>query len=293
MNRTTLMNQEWQYATAGDPSRPALLLLHGFTGSHASWNGLMARWASEYFVIAPDLPGHGKTAIPDTPQDLSMRVTAERLAELLDYLSIAKAAVLGYSMGGRLALYFAWRHPELLWALVLESASPGLSREEDRQTRRHSDRALADTLEEKGLDWFIPYWADQALFRSQSASVRESENRIRRTQSPYGLAQSLRGAGTGEQEPLWEHLSSLLMPVLLVTGTLDHKFSATAQQMSAAIQEVLWVPVSEAGHTVHGEQPERFFEVVDSFLKKKQPTRPTLEEAARTDAKTGRVNREL
>lgn len=261
-----LNEQRWHYRTWGERQSPALLLLHGFTGSHASWETLASRLQHHRFVIAPDLPGHGKTQTPNNPADLSLASTANRLALLFDHLSISKAAVLGYSMGGRLALHLALQNGSRVSRLALESASPGFTSAKKRRTRRAQDWALADSLEARGLAWFIPYWSNLPLFMSQSASLREAENRVRAAQSAHGLAQSLRGAGTGEQNSLWERLNRLSMPVLLVTGAMDAKFAAIAQDMAMAILDVVWVSVEEAGHTVHGEAPNRFYGIVSEFL---------------------------
>ncbi len=266
-----LDGQSWNVAVWGQPDRPALLLLHGFTGSHKSWDEIAPAWAEHFWVIAPDLPGHGSTDTPSAPQDLGLVATAHRLARLLERLSIAKATVLGYSMGGRLALHFAWKHAMHLSVLILESASPGIRDVHERQARRERDDALAADIEMRGLDWFVPHWANQPLFQSQSEAVREAENRIRWSQSAHGLAQSLRGAGTGRQDSLWDNLSGLHIPVLLITGHDDAKFTLTAQRMREMLPDASWVRVPDAGHTVHRDQPERFREIVLNFLATTRP----------------------
>ncbi len=267
MSSILLNGQSWYVQTKGRPDFPALLLLHGFTGSHASWDALLSHWSQTFWTIAPDLPGHGRTPAPLNAQDLTMAGTADRLATLLDQLSIRSAAVLGYSMGGRLALHFAVQHGWRLSRLVLESASPGLDSPSERQLRRAQDRALADAIMRKGLDWFVPYWSQRPLFRDQPQWLVDEENRIRLSHTPFGLAQSLRGCGTGEQDSLWDMLPSLTMPVLLVTGQRDRKFAAIAERMARHIAHATWLSVDKAGHTVHGEQPAIFKGIVERFLK--------------------------
>lgn len=266
MPRVTLSGQSWYYHEWGDRRRPAVLLLHGFTGSHASWTPLATRWSSRWHLIAPDLPGHGQTDTPDHPQGLALPVVADRLIDLLDHLSIAKAAVIGYSMGGRAALVTAVYQTDRLSHLVLESASPGLDDTAQKEVRRQRDNCLAEALEQRGLDWFVPYWGEQPLFKDQPASWREYENQIRYTQSPRGLAQSLRGAGTGAQPSVWGDLTGLNLPVLLVTGARDSKFCAIAQRMAALIPKAQWVSIAQAGHTVHGERPGQFEALIREFL---------------------------
>lgn len=266
MSTLSLLGQRWFVRASGTPDRPALLLLHGFTGSHASWVRFQERWSEKYFVLVPDLPGHGNTPTPEDPHDLSMEATADRLAALLDQHSLEKAAVIGYSMGGRLALHMAHRHGKRLSGLVLESASPGLRNPDERRDRSRRDRTLADAIDEKGLTWFVPHWSEQPLFRDQPRWLVDEENAIRASHTAHGLAQSLRGAGTGEQESLWESLPDLVMPVLLVAGRNDKKFAAIAETMAERMPNAAWVLVDQAGHTVHGEEPERFYDIVNRFL---------------------------
>lgn len=266
MAAACLAGESWHYRTWGEPRHPALMLLHGFTGSHASWEPLAERWSDSFFVVAPDLPGHGLTPAPADPSLLSMDASADRIADLLDHLSIDKAAVLGYSMGGRLALHVALQHSLRLSALILESASPGLAATAERKLRQASDNKLADAIESRGLDWFVPYWAEQPLFKGQPEALRRRENRIRSGQTSEGLAQSLRGAGTGAQRSLWGQLSSLTLPVLIIAGGDDAKFCAIAERMALLIPNNTRVSVTHAGHTVHGEQPDRFHVLVQEFL---------------------------
>ena len=261
-----LEGQPWHYGTWGSPQHPLLLLLHGFTGSNASWKTLGERWAARYYVVAPDLPGHGHTPPQSHPQEMSMAQTARRISLFLSYLSSAKATVLGYSMGGRLALHVGATYGDQVSKLILESASPGLAGPEEQKVRREQDQALADTIEAKGLAWFIDYWAQVPLFKSQPQELKRRENETRATHTAFGLAQSLRGAGTGEQDSLWEALPKLKVPTLLVTGKLDTKFRAIAEKMARHIPKAIWVEIEKAGHNVHGECPDQFFDCVNQFL---------------------------
>ncbi len=261
-----LADERWFYHTWGNPERPPLLVLHGFTGSHASWSSVAPALAEDFYVIAPDLPGHGRTDTPSPLEKMSMVQQAHRLVDLIESLSIPKARVLGYSMGGRLALHLAWRYPERVSLLILESASPGLALESERAQRRASDEALAAAIMSRGLAWFIDHWNQGALFRDQAPEVREAENAVRRTGRPEGLAQSLLAAGTGSQESLWDILGDLPMPVLLITGERDRKFTGLAKDMVARIPGAQWVSIEAAGHTVHGENPEAFLSAVRTFL---------------------------
>lgn len=120
-----------------------LVLLHGFTGSHRSWDAVVPALASIGRCVAVDLPGHGESDFEADAGAYSMESASTALASSLDALRVGPATLIGYSMGGRLALYFALTRPERVRRLVLESASPGLATEAEREARRRSDEALA------------------------------------------------------------------------------------------------------------------------------------------------------
>lgn len=248
-----------------------LLLLHGFTGSGTTWLPFSGQFGEQYRVLAVDLPGHGRT---DAPLDIA-RYRMERVAADLVHLLIERQATpacwLGYSMGGRLALYAAARLPEHVRALVLESASPGLATEAEREARRAQDEELARRIKVEGMAAFVDYWERLPLFASQSrlSPDRLAEQKAGRLRnSVKGLAGSLRGMGTGSQPSLWDSLAGLTLPGLLLAGELDEKFAAINQRMSEmwAIAELAIVP--EAGHAIHLERPELFAALVTGFLER-------------------------
>ena len=248
---------------------PALVALHGFTGSVQTWQSFSEAAETGFTVVAVDLPGHGAS---DSPQD-SRLYTMERhiqaLAEILDRLELERVAWLGYSLGGRIALSAAVALSERTTALVLESASPGIVSEEDRQQRIRDDETLADWLVEAGVQRFVEYWESLLLWNSQKrlpAALRDSLRSQRLRNNPYGLANSLRGVGTGTQPPLHDRLGEIAVPALLLAGEEDEKFSGIAREMQRAIPTSRLETVAEAGHAVHLEQPEIFSRAVTGFL---------------------------
>lgn len=252
-------------------SGPLLLLLHGFTGSSENWHELMPYFAEQYDVLALDLPGHGRTQSPPDPARYEMATVAADIAALLTTLALDRpqAHVLGYSMGGRLALYLAVHYPELVRSLVLESASPGLATETERAQRQAQDKRLADEIEREGLAAFVERWEALPLFASQRrlpAGIQQRHRQLRLQNNPAGLANSLRGMGTGRQPSLWPHLPAVQLPGLLLAGQEDAKFVGIAQQMVAQLPQAQLVIVPEAGHTIHLEQPEGYGRIVRDWL---------------------------
>ncbi len=248
---------------------PAAVLLHGFTGSTASWRHLTSRLVSRFSVIAVDLPGHGRSSAPRDPARYGLHRFADDLARLLDSLRLERIALLGYSLGGRAALQFALRHGDRLSALVLESASPGIADPVEREARAAADAELADFIGREGIEAFVDRWERLPLWASQSALPERSraELRAQRLQaSAKGLANSLRGAGAGSTAPVVAELAKFDMPPLLIAGALDAKYVAAARAMERAIPHARAVIVADAGHTVHLERPDEFAKVVEEFL---------------------------
>lgn len=269
MNDTylTLNGTRYHITRAGDG--PPLLLLHGFTGSAQSLCSHLKSLEQDFSLIAPDFPGHGSSDAPANAARYSIENCTADLFALLTRLEIPRSHLLGYSMGGRVALHFALSHPERVARLVLASASPGLADPQERAQRAASDAALADKIEREGVPSFVEFWTNLPLFATQKnlpESVRAALYQQRLQNRADGLANSLRGLGVGVQPSLWDQLPNLNMPTLLLAGALDRKFSIIAQSMSHAIPNARLDIIPNAGHTIHLEQPESFDQLVTQFL---------------------------
>jgi 2-succinyl-6-hydroxy-2,4-cyclohexadiene-1-carboxylate synthase len=266
---TTLTINEINYHVKVQGSGVPLVLLHGFTGSMESWSPLAEILAQYYTVIRVDLLGHGATDAPLDPGRYRMEAATPDLVKLLHALSAAPVNLLGYSMGGRLALYLAVHFPEMVRSLILESASPGLADPAEREARRARDDALADRIEREGIERFVDYWQNLPLFASQRRLPAETQADLRaqRLQNrPIGLANSLRGMGTGVQPSLWTDLPRLAIPVLLLVGELDAKFLRIAEDMEVGIRRARLKIIPDAGHTTHLENPDVFTGQLVTFV---------------------------
>jgi len=249
---------------------PALLLLHGFTGSTASWEGFIPSWSKHQQVIAVDLLGHGQTDAPADPSRYRTEHAVRDLTDILDALHIDAAHVLGYSMGGRLALSLALIAPQRVRSLILESATPGIEADDERAERVRSDEALADRIISEGVAAFVDYWESIPLFRTirdLPDDVQHSIRAQRLQNAEIGLAGSLRGMGTGAQPSWWQHIDSLSIPVQLIVGERDEKFVRIAQRMDELLPDSRLAVVAGAGHMVHVEQADFFDTIVVGFLK--------------------------
>ncbi|MDE2750560.1 MAG: 2-succinyl-6-hydroxy-2,4-cyclohexadiene-1-carboxylate synthase [Chloroflexota bacterium] len=247
---------------AGHP----LLLLHGFTGDASTWRSVAARLAGDFQFVAIDLIGHGASDAPADQASYRMEAVAADLIALLDCLAINDAHLLGYSMGGRLALFTALHYPARFRSLILESASPGLADETDRAQRRRRDNDLADRIEACGLDWFVDHWEKLPLWASQSEDLLRRQRRQRLTNDPTGLANSLRAMGAGAQPNLWRQLPNLTLPTCLIVGERDEKFRRINQAIDAALPKSGLAIIPSAGHNTHLENPKAFRQTLRSFL---------------------------
>jgi 2-succinyl-6-hydroxy-2,4-cyclohexadiene-1-carboxylate synthase len=243
-----------------------VLLVHGFTQTHRSWDRLVPRLnEGGHRTIAVDAPGHGRSAQHRTDLDAG--------GDLLVETAGRRATYVGYSMGGRLALHAAVRHPGDVTAVVLVGATAGLDTDDERRARRDADEALARDLERDGLDAFLERWLRNPLFATLPVDAAGVDDR--RTNTVDGLAASLRLTGTGTQRPLWDDLRELTMPVLLVAGELDTKFTALARRLAGAWGGPADVELIEgAGHACHLERPDAFLDVVLPFLDAHRTDRP-------------------
>jgi 2-succinyl-6-hydroxy-2,4-cyclohexadiene-1-carboxylate synthase len=246
-----------------------LVLLHGFAGSSTDWMSVRQTLSAHATVIAPDLIGHGQTSAPHDPERYTMEHAFTDLLAILDVLNIGKIDLLGYSMGGRLALHLAHAAPQRIRRLILESASPGLADPAERTARITADEALANRIEREGIARFVEIWEQLPLFASQAhlPQALRDEQRTRRLRNlPHGLANSLRGMGTGRQRSLWGNLGELNIPTLLLTGELDPKFCAIGQEMVKLMPDARQMILPDAGHNLHLEQPQAFLKAVVRWL---------------------------
>jgi 2-succinyl-6-hydroxy-2,4-cyclohexadiene-1-carboxylate synthase len=241
----------------GSPANGSrVVLVHGFTQTRRSWAPLLPRLEAAHEVVAVDAPAHGRSAAHRTDLVAGARLLGEAGGE---------AAYVGYSMGGRLALHLALDQPHLVRRLVLVGATAGLDTEEERAQRRAADEALAAGLERDGLDAFLERWLANPLFATLPKDAAGVEDRKENTVE--GLAASLRLTGTGTQEPLWPRLGGAAMPVLLVVGERDEKFTALAHRLAAGWGGPAEVAViAGAGHACHLERPDAFLDAVLPFL---------------------------
>jgi 2-succinyl-6-hydroxy-2,4-cyclohexadiene-1-carboxylate synthase len=223
-----------------------LVFVPGFTQAADCWLPVIDR-----------LPGDWDAITIDVPEGLDFDATAAGIG-----VRGGRATYVGYSMGARLCLALALERPDLVDQLVLVSGSAGIADPHERATRRAADDQLAHQAERDGVDAFLERWLAQPLFASLDRDQARIDER-RRVNSVERITHQLRALGQGVQPSLWDRLSELKMPVVLVTGAYDRKYRDLAAAMASAIgSSTRAITVDNAGHAVHLEQPAALAEIL-------------------------------
>ena len=229
---------------------PSLVLLPGFMQRGDAWGAVAERLGARY---------------PSTPLDFTSHSFRGRLAEI-EAAAGEGAVLVGYSLGGRLALHAALRAPHRYAALVLVGASAGIEAGGERRARRMADESLAAWIERHAIEAVVERWERRPVFASQPPEVVAAQRRGRLSHEPAQLAALLRSAGQGATAPVWERLAELALPVLALTGALDEPYTAAAARMAAALPRGAARSIEGAGHAPQLERPARVADALLEFL---------------------------
>lgn len=246
---------------------PPLLVLHGFTGSPGSWRAVAGRLDPPRRTLAVALPGHDP-ARPLPPRG-NFLDAVRTLGDDLDAVRARAAGagpgeagpwhLGGYSMGARVGLALLLERPELFCRASLIGLHPGLPTEAERRSRRDEDRAWIALLRREGVEAFAAAWESRLLFASQAAlpeEARAGQRAVRRAHDAEQLARALETLGLGAMPDLRPRLPSIRVPVTLVTGGEDPKFTALAREMLPALAFGNLVTIDGAGHNPLIERPD-------------------------------------
>ncbi len=285
------------YCLEGNASHPALLFLHGFMGDRQEFNQQVKALAQNFYCVTLDLPAHSDSYLLNQSckevnyccnYDVSMNYSqvnpensllessytiaaiANLLINFLDFLGIQRCIPVGYSMGGRIALYLAAHFPQFCDRLILESTSAGLSSTSARSDRLAQDLQIATKLAAATpteFKEFLDGWYRQPIFanlRSHPHFADLCDRRLK--QQPMALAKCLYSLSVARQRSLWQDLPQIEMPVLLIAGALDSKFVQIHQQMARSLPSVQLEVIPDCGHNVHFEQPHIFTALIQDFV---------------------------
>ena len=255
---------------------PPLLFVHGFLGEAGDWNRMRTLLEPALVANCFELPGHG--AAQPIAADAGggparwFAAATERLRDACTTLA-APPVLVGYSMGGRLALYVALRFPRAVRGLVVVAADPGIEDRTARAERLARDEALAGQLAEAGdqaafTDW-LQRWYATPLFGSLRHHPHFEDLLQRRLRGrPASLAAALRGLSVGVQPVLWEALPRLPIPALFIAGADDAKYRAVADRIATLGAPWECAVCPSAAHAVHLEQPEAVARLIRTLVRR-------------------------
>ncbi|ABL66102.1 2-succinyl-6-hydroxy-2,4-cyclohexadiene-1-carboxylate synthase [Chlorobium phaeobacteroides] len=252
----------------GDRTLPRIVFLHGFLGSKEEWRSLALSIENRYSSLIVDLPGHGEApSLEVAARTGFFERTAEALAQIISVEASPPCFLVGYSMGGRLALFLALRFPELFSKVIILSASPGLQTLGERSRRQKQDDQIARKIE-KNFEGFLRFWYEQPLFFSLKNHPRFRETEQKRQQNnPGELALALRLLGTGVQPSLWDELADNRIPIAFFAGEKDPKFVEIGMQMVKLCPSSNLEIFADCGHALHIENREEFTSRLKVFFK--------------------------
>lgn len=242
--------------SCGDPHKPYLVLLHGFLGCRHDFDGVIEALEPHFCILLVDLPGHGHSTLTDFPQDDAFKYVHQSLLRTLQQWEIKQYHLLGYSLGGRLALYHASQQPQGLLSLTLEACHPGLVDEADKVQRIDADQCWAIRFARQPLLDVLNDWYRQPVFGSLDDTMREAMIMKRCVHNQgIALAQVLDGLSLARQPSLWPYLMQPKVPTHYFAPSKDAKFHALGQRIVQQCPQVRVTTFNDAGHNIHWESP--------------------------------------
>ena len=252
------------YCSQGQPSKPAIVLLHGFLGDKQDWSAVTKILAEHYYCISIDLPGHGDSLNQPlaTP---GFETCCELIQQTVSKLGIETYHLIGYSLGGRIALHLARRYPSSVLSLILESCHPGLQSEQDKAQRKVNDAQWADKLTHLDITAFLTQWYQQAVFAD--LSITEQQTMITRRSGNQGatLSNCYQATSLAQQADLWDTPAVISASCFFIAGSNDKKFLSLATRWQQQYPLKLYA-VNASGHNVHSAAPDTFSQLVLRLL---------------------------
>lgn len=261
-------NPDYHYIYRKSYKTPVVLFLHGFMGSAHDWLPIMEEIKDRYSSIALDLPGHGKTTTENHYWErCNIRNIAESICSFLYMLNIQKVYLYGYSMGGRLAMYLSVFHPRRFKGVIIESASPGIKENRERKIRMQHDSNISKLLISMNYKDFLNLWYKQPIFSNLNQRADfDSLIKSMEKNNPSQLACALKCLSVARQPELWSHLKEIKIPMHLLTGEKDIKFTSIANKITKINPSITHKTIKGSGHKIHFEAPMEIVNAIYTFF---------------------------
>ncbi|MFT6927948.1 MAG: 2-succinyl-6-hydroxy-2,4-cyclohexadiene-1-carboxylate synthase [Psychromonas sp.] len=249
--------------TQGAPQSPALVFLHGFLGSHQDWSETIEQLKDCFYCVSIDLPGHGNSFAVTTPLDNGFEATHRSIKAVLDDLQIKEYILIGYSLGGRIALDYARTQQDpRLKALLLESSHTGYQTQDEKDQRFAHDLNWAKRFATQSMMESLNDWYQQDIFKD--LSCEQKYRVINKRSRNYGvcLANMLLATSLARQSNALSFLQQNAtqakpLPVYYCFGEKDNKFKALGSTLSK-FKNIRITEFSGAGHNIHQTHPRQY-----------------------------------
>lgn len=240
-----------------EASGTPVLFIHGFMGKATEWESLASRLNAPSFGI--DLPGHGESAVLSGKEPW-FKKTCEAIEEVITTSELPVVDLVGYSLGGRVALHFAGLYPDRVRRIIVESGHPGLPDERERADRLKSDQNWAGKFKH---NWptVLGEWYQQSVFATLRGHPALNQL-LTRQNDPEKLALAMVGYSLGHQDSQ----RILRHPTLFIAGEEDQKYVQVGREWVQSSTLLQLFIAEGAGHIVHLEQPEAYLKSIARFL---------------------------
>ena len=239
-----------------------VVFIHGFMESSDSWKHIVENLSK--WIIIIDLPGHNKSKFNNLNEEYSINDFCNELYLFFSDNNIRKIDLLGYSMGGRIAIAFSSKYPNLINSLVLESTSLGLDSKSSREERYNEDLELCKEIE-NNFNAMIDDWELKVLFKDQKKRnyiLWEKQRNIRLNHNQKQLSKALRAFSVGAMPFYEESFKYFIFPIFIICGTDDSKYIKLGKEMMYMNKNVKQYIIAKASHNTHLENPSMFLNIL-------------------------------
>lgn len=249
--------------TQGQTKNPTLVFLHGFLGDSNDWGDTIAQLKNDYYCVCLDLPGHGSSVMSKAPLEAGFQYCHQLIKNALNNLAIKQYTLVGYSLGGRIALDYARTQADSdLQGLILESCHTGLTRQTDKIQRDMNDLQWAKRFASENMIENLYKWYQQVIFGDLSEQQKETLIKKRSHNDGVSIANILMATSLSKQTdalPFLRNNSKNKNPLSInyCFGELDIKFKTLAETLS----EETAIKVTEfksTGHNIHQQDPKQY-----------------------------------
>jgi 2-succinyl-6-hydroxy-2,4-cyclohexadiene-1-carboxylate synthase len=224
--------------------------IHGFLGLDSDWD----------YLKMDQIVSHDLFKDPLIPQANDFFGWAKRFN---DHVNTDDSFIMGYSLGGRLALHALLDNPSKWAGAVIVSSHPGFQTEDEKKQRILNDYKWAERFENEPWEQLMKDWQGQTVFANIPHPLKRNESEFDRKQ----LAHLLRSCSRGFQTNLIGSIQKVDKPILWVCGELDQVYTKSSEEISFSHPKSKIVVVKDAGHRVPWEQPKPFAHLVNQFIK--------------------------